>query len=241
MKLYVVLNDLQIPFHDKQVVELVMRFISFIRPYGIVLNGDVVDSYDLSEFAKDPIKGYQLEKEMRISGDLMKRLADIGSVREKWWLGGNHEDRLRRYTWKKAPQLNIQKLQFENLFDLDHYGFKWKPYGEILMLGKLMVTHGDIVRKHSGWSAKALFEKEGNSILCGHTHRLGIFYKKNANGTHAAYENGCLCRMDPEYVHRPDWQHGFSVVHVDDDGMFNVQQIPILKRRFFYYGGTRWQ
>jgi len=241
MKLYVILNDLQIPFHDKQVLELVLRFVEHIRPYGIVLNGDVVDSYDLSEFAKDPIKGYQLEKELKISGELMNRLSEIGSVREKWWLGGNHEDRLRRYTWKKAPQLNIAKLQFENLFDLSYFGFKWKPYGEILMLGKLMVTHGDIVRKHSGWSAKALFEKEGNSILCGHTHRLGIFYKKNANGTHAAYENGCLCRMDPEYVHRPDWQHGFSVVHVDDDGMFNVQQIPVLKRRFFYYGGVRWQ
>ena len=53
-----------------------------------------------------------------------------------------------------------------------------------------------------------------------------------------AYENGCLCRLDPKYVQFPDWQQGFSVVHVDEGGFFNVQQIPILNRRCFFYGGT---
>ena len=46
----------------------------------------------------------------------------------------------------------------------------------------------------------------------------------------------CLCRLDPEYAQDPDWQQGFSVVHVEDNGFYHVQQIPILKQSMFFYG-----
>jgi hypothetical protein len=76
--------------------------------------------------------------------------------------------------------------------------------------------------------------------MIGHTHRLGIYYRTNASGTYAAYENGCLCRLDPEYAICPDWQQGFSVIHVEANGYFHVQQIPILRRRTFFYGPHVW-
>ena len=75
--------------------------------------------------------------------------------------------------------------------------------------------------------------------MIGHTHRLGIYYRRNRGGVHAAYENGCLCSLEPEYAQYPDWQQGFSVVHVDKGGFFNVQQIPIIGRKTFLYGGVR--
>ena len=50
------------------------------------------------------------------------------------------------------------------------------------MLGKLMVTHGSIVSKHSGTSGKNHLEKYGTSILHGHTHRLGVYYKRDVRG-----------------------------------------------------------
>ena len=103
-----------------------------------------------------------------------------------------------------------------------------------------MVTHGDLVLKHSGQSAKAHFEKYGTSILHGHTHRLGIYYKRDVRGIHAAYENGCLCRLDPEYAIHPNWHHGFSMVQVEEGGFFYVEQIPILNRKTLFYGGKRY-
>ena len=77
--------------------------------------------------------------------------------------------------------------------------------------------------------------------MIGHTHRLGIYYRTNAKGTHAAYENGCLCRLDPEYVQDPDWQQGLSVVRVGEKGFFNVQQVPIINRNFMMYGNKVWR
>src|SRR4030095_8341652 len=52
---WVVLNDLQIPFEDKPVLwELVVPFVRELKPYGIVLNGDIVDNHEISDFSKDP-------------------------------------------------------------------------------------------------------------------------------------------------------------------------------------------
>lgn len=239
---WVVLSDLQIPFQDKPVVDLVCKFIADLKPHGVVLNGDVVDAYELSEFDKNPLKEAGLDREIYEAAQLMARLAAMG-IKRRVWLGGNHEDRLRRTLWKNPKFAKIAALQFPALFDLATYGFEWKPYGGVLNLGRLIVTHGSTVRQHSGWTARAHFEKFGGSVLIGHTHRLGAYYRTNARGVHVSFENGCLCRLDPEYVQFPDWQQGLSVVHVDtaNTGFFSVQQIPVIRRRMLFYGQKRYE
>lgn len=238
MKTWLVMNDVQIPFQDKRAVELVLRFMGDLRPDGVVLNGDIVDCYSISSYSKDPLTTATLNKEIAGAEWLM---ASLKHVKEKWWLGGNHEDRLRRYIWDHAPKFDGLKLaSFPELFSLPEYGFQWRPYGQGMYLGKLLVTHGSTVRSHSGMSGKAHYDKYGTSVMIGHTHRLGIYYHRNVRGVHAAYENGCLCKLDPEYDQHPNWQQGISVVHVESNGFFNVQQIPILNGRTLFYGGQRY-
>ena len=238
MKLWAILNDLQIPFQDPQVLGLVLRFLDDLKPYGIILNGDVVDCYAISDYDKDPLKKPGLQREVRGAAALMERFK---YAKERIWLGGNHEDRLRRYLWKNPEFADLEALTFSSLFRVKEHGFTYYPYGKHWMLGKLLVTHGFMVRAHSGISARAHFDRMGTSVLIGHTHRLGVYYKTNVRGQHAAYENGCLCRLDPEYVQNPDWQQGMSVVTVMDNGFFNVIQIPILHRRILFYGGERYE
>ena len=165
----------------------------------------------------------------------------LKGIPHKWWLGGNHEDRLRRLSWRTAGLGQLKALDFPKLFELDQRGFKWKPYGEFLELGKLTVTHGEFVRKHSGDSGMATLERLGTSVLVGHTHRMGSYYRTDTRGVHGAWENGCLCRLDPEYEHFPNWQQGFSVVKVFDSKLFNVQQVPIINRKHLIYGDKTWQ
>lgn len=238
MKTWLIINDLQIPFHDALALRVVLDFARQIKPYGIILNGDIIDAYQFSEFDKNPLEKATVLVEQRLARWLMGSLAPHAT--ERWWLGGNHEDRLRRYMWKHAPKFaGLAELTFPALFHLGDHGFKWKEYGGHVMLGKLMVTHGSIVSKHSGVSGKNHLEKYGTSILHGHTHRLGVYYKRDVRGVHAAWENGCLCRLDPEYDQFPNWQHGISVVHVGERGFFSVQQLPIIDRRMLFYGRER--
>jgi hypothetical protein len=203
-----------------------------------VLNGDVVDCYSISDFDKNPLQKATLATEIETASHLMARLK---KVPEKWWLGGNHEDRLRRVMWRNPAFAGIKELEFPQLLHLTDYGFKWLEYGEVLKLGKFSVTHGDTVRSESGATARAHFDKFGSSVLVGHTHRLGSFYRTNGTGTHVAYENGSLCLQAPEDVKRPNWQLGFSVVHVGKGGLFNVQQIPILPGYQLFYGNQHFK
>lgn len=239
MKTWVVLNDTQFPYEDRKVLNLVLNFVDELKPHGVVLNGDITDCYSLSSFSKDPLKKNTLAAEIKLAEALMLRLAKV--TKERIWLGGNHEDRLRRYLWDNAPALLTDHVtEFARVFRIKESGFEWRPYGEYVMLGKLLVTHGSQVRQQSGATARAHYEKYGTSTMIGHSHRLGTYYHRNMRGVHVAYENGCLCRLDPEYAQRPNWQQGFSVVHVAPGGFFNVQQIPVLQRKTFFYGGQRW-
>jgi predicted phosphodiesterase len=247
MQTWVVLSDLQIPFHDRRVLnQLVLPFIKELRPDGIVLNGDIDDCYSISDFDRDPMTKATLSTEIRESHRLMERLE---SIPVKHWIGGNHEDRLRRLVWRQPALLEsvdaktrdklVKVLDFPEMFGLGEHGFQWRPYGEYLMIGKLLVTHGSVVRRHSAESGRAHLDKYGTSVLIGHTHRLGTTYKTDVRGVHAAYENGCLCSLKPEYVQNPNWQLGFSVVHVAPSGLFSVQQIPVINRRLIFYGAQR--
>lgn len=240
LQTWVVLNDIQIPFEDKIALANILRFITELKPFGVVLNGDIVDCYEISDFSKDPKTTASLAVEIKTAGKLMLDLSK--SINRGIWIGGNHEDRLRRYLWKNAPAVaRLDGEDFASKFKVLHYGFEYLEYGEAFHLGKLMVTHGDLVSKHSAYTAKLNFEKYGTSVLTGHTHRLGIYYRRDVHGVHAAYENGCLCKLTPEYVSYPNWQQGFSVVHVDTaTGFFNVQQIPILPGGGFFYGNAKW-
>lgn len=241
IKTYAILSDIQIPYQDKPVLDLVLRFLRDIEPDGVVLNGDICDMYSISTFNKNPVSTPSLNREIAEVGWLMSTLSAIPSIKEKWFTGGNHEDRLRRYIWQNASAFgSVAKLSFPQLFGLDEYGFKWRPYGGHVMLGKLMVTHGSLIRKHAGETARAHFEKYGTSVLVGHSHRLGAYHHRNVRGAHGAYEAGCLCRLDPEYEQHPNWTQGMAVVHVDKGGWFSVQLVPVLDRRTIIYGAQRW-
>ena len=229
------------PFHDKRPLELVLRFAKQLKPDGVVLNGDIVDCYSISSHRVDPEEMTKsgLSTEIDLAAWLMSQFK---GVKERVWIGGNHESRLYRYVTDKAPLLGLlPSIKFPKLFQLEKYGFGWRDYGETIRLGKLLITHGSMVRQHSAYTAKSHFDKYGMSVLIGHTHRLGVYTHTNIKGAHGAWENGCLCRLDGlGYVFQPDWQQGFSVVHVHPKGYFNVQQIPIINGNMFFYGKEVW-
>ena len=48
--------------------------------------------------------------------------------------------------------------------------------------------------------------------MSGHTHRLGMHFKRNRGGNYVWVESGCLCNLDPEWIDgTADWQHGVGV------------------------------
>ena len=241
-----VLSDLQIPFEDPEALDQALDVIETYNPDLVVLNGDVVDCYAESAFLKDFDKARAAIPQEH---ERVATLLDILKDRRVIWMGGNHEDRWRRILWGATgpmSQLLLREHQkasgrdldlvdpvksFEKLFRLDERHVQYYPYSHRLYFadGNLVMTHGKYVSRHSGWSAKRTFEWLGKSCIVGHTHRLGSYLHTGDGVQHGAWENGCLCQLEPEYADAPDWQQGFSLVRVEGPE-FNVIQVPIIRR-----------
>lgn len=249
MKTAAVLGDLHSPYHDRKAVALVLKFCKIIEPDIVVIDGDLTDFYLLSHFDKDPRDAYTLNSELRFAYDILKEFRKV--CKQLDYIEGNHENRFNRYLISKAEELvglttangkaDILSLQY--LLELEDLGVNFIP-----MIGKeaykryndLYIGHYNRVAKHSAYTAKALVDDKGVSILQNHVHRMGYYTKTLLNGKNlVGVENGCLCDLKPKYVQNPNWQQGFTILHLDDNGHdFSVEPIHIMNHEF-YYGGSK--
>lgn len=226
-------GDFHIPFEDKKATSILKQYLKERQPDTLIFNGDFLDCYSLSKFTKDPSRITQLQDDINYARKELRQYRKLLPNADIYYMikGANHEERLQKYLWSKAPELaKLEGLRIEKLLELDELGIKPITDRIWISLGnELLITHGDLVRKFSGYSAKGMFDKHGKSILMNHTHRLGAHYHRNATGMHAAFENGCMCDLNPEYIFNPDWQQGFSIIYKKKGkNRFYVEQVPII-------------
>jgi hypothetical protein len=132
-------------------------------------------------------------------------------------------------------------LSVPDIYKLKAHAIEYVPQDQMIELGCLRVLHGHLISAHSGMTARKHFERHGTSVLVGHSHRLGAFYKTDRAGTHGAWECGCLCGMDAEYENFPNWQQGWAVVTVFPSRLFTVDLVPVIDGKFVVYGGKEWK
>jgi len=235
-RLGVVISDVHIPFQDKTVCRMALNFISEHRPAAIHLLGDISDFYSISRFVKDPSRKEDLQDDLDQTKVFLAEVRDAAPSARLIYSEGNHEFRLRKYLASEAKALALLRdLRLEHLLSFDQLRIRFQPHDQPYRIGSLLFTHGSLIRKWSGDSARAHYEKYGTCVIHGHTHRLGAFYHRDVNDIHAGWENGCLCSLNPDYATAPDWQHGWSVVWTYGD-YFHVEQIAIVKGRYNYHG-----
>ena len=233
----IVVGDLHIPYHNKVMVTKLLELLRIEQPDQIILNGDMVDFYDLSRFDKNPEREGRLQEELDICVDLLKSLRKTCKDARIIYIEGNHEDRLKRYLWSKAKALSsLRALKFEELLKFDKYKIEFMKSH---FINGFEFNHGKIVRKHSSYSAKCEYDDRGHSGISNHTHRGGSYYKTISDGTFGWFENFCGCELNPEYIEgTPNWQNGFSVIYFDDNA-FDVHQVYVNRGRF-RFNGTRY-
>lgn len=125
----VVLSDVHLGTYGCHAKELV-RYLKSIRPQTVILNGDIVDIWQFS-------KRYWPASHMKV----VKIILDwISKGVEVYYVTGNHDEMLRRFTGFQLAQFKIvNKL----VLDLD--GKKaWVFHGDVF----------DVTMKHSKWLAK---------------------------------------------------------------------------------------
>ena len=228
-KRILVISDLQVPYHHPQAVKNLTKLVQREKFDQVLQCGDEIDFQSLSKWAK----GTPLEFEDTLDYDralTQNILWDLGVTDI---CRSNHTDRLYHTLIKGAPALRgLPELDYPKFMGFDDLGIKFhkKPFE---FLPNWVLVHGDegSMNRNAGGTAAGLANKFGVSVVCGHTHRLGLQGVstgfKGRFKTLWGFEVGNL--MDSRkagYLKAgsANWQMGFGIIEVYDK---NITPIPI--------------
>ncbi len=123
-----VLSDLHLGTYGSRAEEL-LHYLRSVRPRMVVLNGDIIDIWQFK-------KSYFPASHMKV----LKRLMKLASKVPVYYLTGNHDEALRRYSPAQFGNLQlIDRLELE--LDGERY---WFFHGDIF----------DASTRHAKWIAK---------------------------------------------------------------------------------------
>lgn len=215
MRRVVVAGDFHVPFEDEDCVDLFIEFLSRVKPGGLVLNGDIGDFYILSRFDKSPERILGLQGELDGQREMLRRVR--GVMPEGSWIElheGNHDKRLQKWVYSHPEVASLRVLQIPYLLGLEELRIGFVRYKDVMNVSGYVVHHGVKVRSQSGYTARANVDDYGVSVITNHTHRFGRYYKRVGGRLVMGIENGCMCRLDPEYVDgaAPNWHQGFGII-----------------------------
>ena len=229
-KRLLVLSDIHIPYHSVNSLTIAFDWAKKQKPDAILLNGDTLDFFGLSRYAKDP-KKRSFSSELESFKDFMNILKKTFDAKIYFKIG-NHEERYEHYLWMKAGELNgVDDFELANIIKARAEGIEIIGDKRIMKAGELNIIHG---HEYPGAFspvniARGLFTKGKVSAMQGHNHQTSEHTEADMNGKlTTTWSLGCLSELHPLYMPLNKWNHGFAFVEIDGED-FQVQNKRIYK------------
>lgn len=187
-----------------------------IEPIKTVVQvGDIYDFYSWARFDKaffvDPAQ--ELYQSLEYAQAFFTELRALTPRAQRFVIKGNHDDRVRKTAERKAPEL-LPFVEHNSLKLYDFKGFKLKGrdskdeffFQNICYIHGYLTKLGDHVKKIH------------RNVICGHTHRGGVFRFPLKN--EVLWELNCGYLADPDskvmdyrFLRKTkDWTKGFGIV-----------------------------
>jgi hypothetical protein len=244
-------SDQHFPAHDPRAIDLWFKVLKSFKPDIVDYLGDTSDAacfarYSegrsiefINEVAKSTSETYfpYIEAEERQVRDFYIKTRKILPDAQIFVALGNHDARVFDYADKKFPE-EAHLITPESLWGLDSIGADYIYYNDppAYRYGDIYAHHGISISKHAGESVRNDVTDFGVSIIRGHSHRIGSFFKTNElrnegrGETLRGFEIGHMNNPKHKlfkYSQRHDWQMGFAVGEIDEDGFVHIQLIQI--------------
>ena len=230
-KRLLVLSDIHIPYHSIDALSCTFDYAKKEKPDGILLNGDTLDFFGLSRFAKDP-KARSFAHELKTFKEFMDVLKKTFNAKIYFKIG-NHEERYFHFLWMKAHEIvGVEEFELENIIKSRAEGIEIIKDKRIMKAGDLNIIHGH----EFGGSvfspvniARGLFLKGKVSAMQGHNHSTSEHTESNMNGEiTTTWSLGCLSELHPAYLPINKWNWGFAIIDIDGQD-FEVRNKRIYK------------
>jgi predicted phosphodiesterase len=217
-----------------------MEYARNWQPDDVIIGGDFVDFKDVSTWKDDP-RRMTFKDEVDHGRAMLIQLRDFFPTQRMIYIEGNHEHRLARYMWLKAPELcRFPEMAFERLMDLEPLGIEYISNIERMnngllpfKLGKLFVLHGhEVNMSFTGVNlARTLYLKTHVNVIFGHHHQSQHFIFKKLDNTHeGAWMVGGLCKLSENYQPINNWVNGFCTIKYNPvTGYFKIRNKMIIE------------
>ena len=247
----VLLPDIHHPHHNIPVFRAVLQFLEYFKPdevnlLGDAINMDAADHWLISKGNRRAMEGRRIKGDYEwFDQDILTKI-ELAAPQAHWlWMGGNHEEWANQVVDKDPSFEGL--IEPENYFKLAQRGWEWIPWivrkgssvtRGVKRYGKLLVFHGEYINKYHAAKTADMYSR---SCAYGHVHDRQLYTKVTVDdhkGYHSAQSIGCLCDMNPVFMKgKPNrWVHGFGVLYVRPDGMFNLYVPNIIKGKFTFDG-----
>ena len=232
-----ILSDLHIPYQDNEAIQTALDWGKEHEINTILLNGDILDCYQLSRFIKDP-RLRSMAGELEDAIQFLEYLKSEFPSAVIYWKVGNHEERIENYLKVKAPELlDVSDFKLSVLMEFGARGIHCITDKRKVVIGKLTVLHGHEFHNKSAGSvnpARTLFLKTHQSAVVAHSHICSEHTDKRLDGDIiTCWSVGCLCGLTPDYARINRWGHGFARVKQLKDGNFRVNNIRIINGKIY--------
>lgn len=229
-KKVLIMSDCHFPYHDEAAIVTAIEHGISEGVDHVLLNGDVMDMYAASQHEKDPRKR-DMKAEVEQTRQFLSMLRGAFPSIPITLRAANHEFRLERYLMKYAEiLLGFPEFELPSLLGLGALGIEYIQPQTAMYLGKLTVLHGDEYRGSGGVNpARWLSLRTGDNSLVGHFHRTSTHLDRTVRGdTRGWWSTGCLCSLDPTWLRYTQWNLGFAIVNLNQDGSFEVENKTII-------------
>lgn len=230
-KLWLIIADLHVPYHDKTAIEIALRFARKRKTDGLLILGDLADNYQISPWVRDP-SARRFVDEVEIAKTMLDAMQSYLKPKATVWKFSNHEARLERYLWRRAPELyGFQEFSFEHIMHLAERNITVIPPNDPIRVGRLTLLHGH--EWPSGTTtpvnpARTAFLKALACCLVAHQHRTSYHPETTIEETTiSCWSIGCLCDCHPQYRPFNNWNHGCALLDLTGE-MWRVENHPIV-------------
>lgn len=220
-----IVSDLHFPFHDEAAVKAQIEYGLDRKCDGILINGDLLDCYELSRFDKKP-NGPRLKEELGMAFEYLYALRCAFADAPIYWKLGNHEVRLDAWLKRNAPIMwreQVDAWEWNFLGAPNGHDLTLKDLGVEIIADKRVVLFSDLKILHgheyrAGFAepvnpARGMFLRAKDTCLVGHWHQVSEHQERTLGDKFiTCWSVGCACDLKPEYMPYNKWTHGVASV-----------------------------
>jgi predicted phosphodiesterase len=216
-----ILADIHFPYHDMNAINTALEYGSKRNIKFIILDGDILDFYQLSRFQKDPQKRNaheEIDMAKQFFASLKKHFPKAMIIYKL----GNHEDRWNKWWWQHAREMgDIYSRDLAKELDLENMKIPIVGGNNIIRHKELNIAHGHEIVRGMGNQvspARTVYLKAKEIIAVAHFHRESTNSLMTLNGKLiTTWSIGCMCDLHPDWMPHNEWNHGFALLSIGGD------------------------